>query len=56
MNRAMRILDNLLKDGGKADAIEYALVASAVVLTAVAVEASLIGRIGNEFNMITNRF
>ncbi len=56
MNRAKQLLDNLLKDGRKADAIEYALVATAIVLTAVACEAYLINRIGREFNMIINSF
>lgn len=56
MNRAKQFLDRLLKDGGKADVIEYALVASAIVLMAVAVEATLLYKIGNEVNTITNSF
>jgi len=56
MNRAKQLLDRLLKDGHRADVVEYALVASVVVLTAVAVEATLLSKIGNEFNTITNSF
>ena len=56
MNRTRKLLDNLLKDGRKADAIECALVASAVILTVVALEATLIHKISHEFNMITDRF
>ena len=56
MHRARKFLDNLLRDGRKADAIEYALVASAVALTAVALEAVIISKIGAEFNMITSKF
>jgi Flp pilus assembly pilin Flp len=55
-NRAMQLMDKFLKDGRKADAVEYALVAAAVLLSVVAVEAALIGKISNEFNIITNRF
>ncbi|MGB9028498.1 MAG: hypothetical protein WCC27_00150 [Acidobacteriaceae bacterium] len=56
MNRTRKFLDNLLKDGHKADAIECALVASVVILTVVALEATLIHKISNEFNMITDKF
>jgi Flp pilus assembly pilin Flp len=56
MNRTRKFLDNLLKDGRKADAIECALVASAVILTVVALEATLIHKISSEFNMITDKF
>lgn len=57
MNRTQRLLDKLLKDEGqKADAVEYALVAAAVVLTAVAVEATLVMKIQHEFAVITSRF
>ena len=56
MTRTRQWFDNLLKDGRKADAIECALVASVVILTAVAIEISLIARIGAEFNMITSKF
>jgi Flp pilus assembly pilin Flp len=56
MKRTRKFLDSLLKDGRKADAIECALVASAVILTVVAIEATLINRISHEFNMITGKF
>jgi Flp pilus assembly pilin Flp len=56
MKQTRKFLDSLLKDGRKADAIECALVASAVILTVVAIEATLINRISHEFNMITDRF
>jgi Flp pilus assembly pilin Flp len=56
MNRTKKVLDSLLKDGRKADAIECALVASAVILSVVALEATLINKISHEFNMITDRF
>jgi Flp pilus assembly pilin Flp len=56
MSRARQRLDNLLKDGRKADAIEYALVASVIALAAVAIEISVIIKIGNEFNMLTDKF
>lgn len=57
MNRTQRLFDKLLKDDGqKADAVEYALVAALVVLTAIAIEATLIMKIQHEFAMITNRF
>jgi Flp pilus assembly pilin Flp len=56
MTRTRQKLDNLLKDGRKADAIECALVAFAIALTAVAIEISLINRISAEFNLITSKF
>lgn len=54
--RAKQLINNFLMDGRKADAVEYALVATAVLLAVVALEFALIDRIGHEFNMITNRF
>ncbi len=56
MNRTMHLVKNLLKDECGSDLIEYALVASVLALSAVAAEGSLINKIGNEFNMITNNF
>jgi Flp pilus assembly pilin Flp len=56
MNRTRKLLDNMFKDGRKADAIECALVATVVILTVVAVEATLISKITHEFDMITNKF
>jgi Flp pilus assembly pilin Flp len=55
MIRTRQRLNNLLKDGRKADAVEYALVASVIALAAVAIEISVLIKIGNEFNMITNK-
>ena len=55
MIRTRKRMNNLLKDGRKADAIEYALVASVIALAAVAIEISVIIKIGNEFSMITNK-
>lgn len=55
MIRTRQRLNNILKDGRKADAIEFALVASVIVLAAVAIEISVIIKIGNEFNMITDK-
>ncbi|MGC2298068.1 MAG: hypothetical protein WA476_04645 [Acidobacteriaceae bacterium] len=56
MKRSRKFLDNMLKDGRKADAIECALVATIVILAVVAVEATLISKISHEFDMITNKF
>lgn len=56
MNRTRQFLDNMFKDGRKADAIECALVATVVILAVVAVEATLISKITHEFDMITNKF
>jgi Flp pilus assembly pilin Flp len=56
MNRTKEVLRSLLKDECGADLIEYALVASVLALCAVAAESSLVNKIGNEFNTITNHF
>lgn len=56
MKRARKFVDKLLKDGSRADVFEYALVASFIVLMAVALEGAVMSKIGNEFNTITNRF
>lgn len=56
MNRARHLLTTLLNEEYGADLIEYALVASVLALSALAAEGSLINKIGNEFNMITNNF
>jgi len=55
MIRTRQRMNNLLKDGRKADTIEYALVASVIVLAAVAIEISVLIKIGHEFKMITNK-
>lgn len=56
MNRTKQLLKSLLNDECGQDLIEYALVASVLALGAVAAEGSLVTKIGNEFNMITNKF
>ena len=39
-----------------ATAIEYGLIAAVLALAALTAENSLVNKIGNEFNMITNKF
>jgi Flp pilus assembly pilin Flp len=56
MNRTKQLLKSFLNDECGADLIEYALVAAILALSAVAAEASLTKKIGNEFNYITNNF
>ncbi len=56
MNRTKQLLKNFLNDECGADLIEYALIAAVLALSALAAGASLTGKIGNEFNMITNSF
>jgi Flp pilus assembly pilin Flp len=56
MNRTKELMKKFLNDECGADLIEYALVAAVLALSAVAAENSLTRSIGNEFNMITNKF
>ena len=56
MNRGLHPTKSLLNDECGADLIEYALVAAVLALSALAAEGSLINKIGNEFNVITNNF
>jgi pilus assembly protein Flp/PilA len=56
MNRAKQLLSNLLTDESGQDLIEYALIAAALSLVAIAAEASITPKIQNEFNQITNNF
>lgn len=56
MSRTKQLLKSFLNDECGADLIEYAMIASVLALSALAAEGTLIQGIGNEFNMITNKF
>lgn len=56
MNRATQLFQSFLNDECGADLIEYALIAAVLAISAIAAENSLTNKIGNEFNMITNKF
>ncbi len=56
MNRTMQLVRSFLNDDRGQDLIEYALIAAALSLVAIAAEASITPKILNEFNSITNHF
>jgi Flp pilus assembly pilin Flp len=52
----MQLVRSFLNDDRGQDLIEYALIAAALSLVAIAAEASITPKILNEFNSITNHF